>query len=152
MSKVALLKFSNEYIVKLHEKVDRRDKYLERLRTEIRRLRTGGKGEEERMEDGQDLLEFDITLGEEEDEDELEAGEGEEEEEQGDEEEEDEGMMEDDDLDGLDEMEDDTKPKKAGGAGGRSSGIGGRKTAKRPIVGRRESSGSTVTGRSRRGE
>lgn len=68
-----MLKFSNEYIVKLHEKVDRRADYIERLRQEVTRLRDGETGEVT-MDDGEDLLEFEVTAGEEEEEE----GEGEE--------------------------------------------------------------------------
>ncbi|WVF72353.1 hypothetical protein IAT40_007168 [Kwoniella sp. CBS 6097] len=41
VSKVALLRFSNEYIDKLKGRVDRRDTYIERLREEVRKLRAG---------------------------------------------------------------------------------------------------------------
>ena len=105
VSKVALLKFSNEYIVKLHAKVDKRDAYIEKLRQEVARLRNGGEGEEVKMvvpilpgsdeeeeddeldglsdEEGEggmqeeevDLLEYDVAAGEEEDEEEDEEGE-----------------------------------------------------------------------------
>jgi hypothetical protein len=69
VSKVALLKFSNEYIVRLHDKVDKRDAYIEKLRTEVSRLRRGGTGDEDevRGDDGEDLLEMDMTYGEEDD-------------------------------------------------------------------------------------
>ncbi|WWC85219.1 uncharacterized protein L201_000078 [Kwoniella dendrophila CBS 6074] len=40
VSKVALLRFGNEYIERLKERVDRRDDYIERLRDEVRKLRT----------------------------------------------------------------------------------------------------------------
>ena len=65
VSKVALLKFSNEYIEKLHGKVDKRDTFIEKLREEVRRLRVGGIGEEIRGDDGEDLLEIDMLKGEE---------------------------------------------------------------------------------------
>ncbi|OCF39019.1 hypothetical protein I317_07195 [Kwoniella heveanensis CBS 569] len=42
VSKVALLRFSNEYIEKLKGRVDRRDTYIERLREEVRKLRARG--------------------------------------------------------------------------------------------------------------
>ncbi|RXK39969.1 hypothetical protein M231_02764 [Tremella mesenterica] len=64
VSKVALLRFSNEYIVRLHEKVERRDKFVDRLRGEVKRLREGD-DEEIRGEEGEDLLDVDLTLGEE---------------------------------------------------------------------------------------
>lgn len=66
VSKVALLKFSNEYIVRLHGKVQKRDAYIDRLRDEVRRLRVGG-DEEVRGEEGEDLLEMDMLDGEESD-------------------------------------------------------------------------------------
>ena len=66
VSKVALLKFSNEYIVRLHDKVEKRDNYIDKLRDEIRRLRIG-EGEEVRGDDGEDLLEMDMLEGEEDD-------------------------------------------------------------------------------------
>lgn len=69
VSKVALLKFSNEYIMRLHGKLDKRDAYIEKLRAEVERLRDGG-AEEVKGDDGEDLLEMDMTIGEEEDEDE----------------------------------------------------------------------------------
>ena len=65
MSKVALLKFSNEYIVRLHTKVDRRDGFIESLKDEVRRLRTG-EGDEVTV-DGEDLLGVDMGYGEEDD-------------------------------------------------------------------------------------
>lgn len=97
VSKVALLKFSNEYIVRLHDKVDKRDDYIERLRQEVQRLRMGGLGDEVRGEEGEDLLEMDMLEGEEEDfgdpPEDMEEGEGEE---LLDEEDDDEGMEDDD--------------------------------------------------------
>lgn len=69
VSKVALLKFSNEYIVRLHNKVEKRDGYIDKLREEIRRLR----GDdplgiaEVRGDEGEDLLEMDMLDGEEDD-------------------------------------------------------------------------------------
>lgn len=69
VSKVALLKFSNEYIMRLHGKLDKRDAYIEKLRAEVERLRDGG-ADEVKGDDGEDLLEMDMTIGEEEDEDE----------------------------------------------------------------------------------
>lgn len=77
VSKVALLKFSNEYIERLHEKVDKRDDYIDRLRSEVARLRLGT-GEEVRGGEGEDLLEMNMLDGEEEydgDEDDEEEGE-----------------------------------------------------------------------------
>jgi hypothetical protein len=67
VSKVALLKFSNEYIVRLHDKVDRRDEYIEKLRLEVARLRNGGIEDEITGDGGEDLLEMDMTIGEEDD-------------------------------------------------------------------------------------
>jgi hypothetical protein len=67
VSKVALLKFSNEYIVGLHDKVDRRDEYIEKLRLEVARLRNGGIEDEITGDGGEDLLEMDMTIGEEDD-------------------------------------------------------------------------------------
>jgi hypothetical protein len=78
---VALLKFSNEYIERLHEKIDKRDDYIERLRNEVARLRTGDSSIDEEVKggEGQDLLEMDMLDGEEEydgldDDEELEGG------------------------------------------------------------------------------
>ena len=67
VSKVALLRFGNEHIVRLHGKVDKRDGYIERLRDEVKRLRLGDGGDEVRGEEGEDLLEMDMMEGEEED-------------------------------------------------------------------------------------
>lgn len=69
VSKVALLKFSNEYIMRLHGKLDKRDAYIDKLRQEVERLRDGG-GEEVKGDEGEDLLEMDMTIGEEEEEEE----------------------------------------------------------------------------------
>jgi hypothetical protein len=66
VSKVALLKFSNEYIVRLHNKVEKRDAYIDKLRDEIRRLRVGD-GIEVRGDEGEDLLDMDMLEGEEDD-------------------------------------------------------------------------------------
>jgi hypothetical protein len=63
---VALLKFSNEYIERLHEKIDKRDDYIERLRNEVSRLRTGSAEDEVKGGEGEDLLEMDMLDGEEE--------------------------------------------------------------------------------------
>ncbi|OCF72153.1 hypothetical protein I204_07418 [Kwoniella mangroviensis CBS 8886] len=66
VSKVALLRFGNEYIEKLKERVERRDDYIERLREEVRRLRIASDdlgGEDEEGEG--DILEFDWREGEE---------------------------------------------------------------------------------------
>ena len=97
VSKVALLKFGNEYIVRLHEKVDKRDGYIDKLRDEIRRLRLG-ESDEVRGDEGEDLLDMDMLIGEEEEEEEsggTEGGEGQDGE--------GEGMDEDDDLDDGDD-------------------------------------------------
>lgn len=71
VSKVALLKFSNEYIVRLHSKVEKRDAYVDKLRDEIRRLRGLGEPEfaddEIRGDEGEDLLDMDMLEGEEDD-------------------------------------------------------------------------------------
>jgi len=69
VSKVALLKFSNEYIVRLHNKVEKRDDYIDKLREEIRRLRGDDPSAtpEVRGDDGEDLLEMDMLDGEEDD-------------------------------------------------------------------------------------
>lgn len=71
VSKVALLKFSNEYIVRLHDKVEKRDAYIDKLRDEVRRLRGLGDpdaaDDEVRGDDGEDLLEMDMLEGEEDD-------------------------------------------------------------------------------------
>ncbi|GMK55473.1 hypothetical protein CspeluHIS016_0205290 [Cutaneotrichosporon spelunceum] len=66
VSKVALLKFSNEYIVRLHDKVNKRDEYIDKLRAEVTRLRLG-EAEEVRGDEGEDLLEMDMLEGEEDD-------------------------------------------------------------------------------------
>lgn len=66
VSKVALLKFSNEYIVRLHDKVEKRDDYIDKLRDEVRRLREGG-GDEVHGDGGEDLLDMDMLEGEEDD-------------------------------------------------------------------------------------
>lgn len=88
VSKVALLRFGNEYIGKLQERVDRRDLYIEKLREEVKRLREGGEEEDVTLDNGEDLLEYDWREGEEDEfgecngddynEDEKEAGEGDE--------------------------------------------------------------------------
>jgi len=67
VSKVALLKYSNEYIGRLHDKVGKRDWFIEKLREEVSRLRDGGE-DEIRGDEGEDLLDIDMTIGEEEDE------------------------------------------------------------------------------------
>ncbi|KAL1407434.1 hypothetical protein Q8F55_006867 [Vanrija albida] len=71
VSKVALLKFSNEYIVRLHEKVEKRDDYIDKLRDEIRRLRGLGDpalaDDEIRGDEDEDLLDMDMLEGEEDD-------------------------------------------------------------------------------------
>lgn len=64
VSKVALLRFGNEYISKLQERVDRRDSYIEKLREEVKRLREGGE-EDVALGNGEDLLEYDWKEGEE---------------------------------------------------------------------------------------
>lgn len=66
VSKVALLKFSNEYIVRLHDKVNKRDEYIDKLRAEVTRLRLGDE-DEVRGDEGEDLLEMDMLEGEEDD-------------------------------------------------------------------------------------
>lgn len=123
VSKVALLRFGNEYIVKLHAKVDKRDAYIEKLREEVVRLRNGGQGEAVKMsvmverdevdgEDGEglsdddeehgvveeevDLLDYDVAADEEEDEEEAE--------EEGDEDGEDELNGEDEEMEHADEL------------------------------------------------
>jgi hypothetical protein len=67
VSKVALLRFSNEYIGRLSERMEKRDRYIELLRREIGRLRAdGGESEGEvRGEEGEDLLDLDMEEGEE---------------------------------------------------------------------------------------
>ena len=125
VSNVALLKFSNEYIVRLHEKVEKRDDYIERLRLEVQRLREGGEGEIQ-GEGGEDLLEMDMLEGEEDDLADP-SEEGGEEFEDG--EDEDEAMIEDED-DGE------------WTTGGRKRT--GRKETRRPSLGNKRSSGSTV--------
>ncbi|KAL7422136.1 hypothetical protein Q5752_002779 [Cryptotrichosporon argae] len=79
VSKVALLRFGNEYIARLHAKVEKRDAYIDLLRDEVRRLRARGLGndgedgqdeedeDEVRGDDGEDLLEMDMLEGEEDD-------------------------------------------------------------------------------------
>ncbi|BEJ16272.1 hypothetical protein CspHIS471_0508770 [Cutaneotrichosporon sp. HIS471] len=66
VSKVALLKFSNEYIVRLHDKVNKRDEYIDKLRAEVTRLRLD-EAEEVRGDEDEDLLEMDMLEGEEDD-------------------------------------------------------------------------------------
>lgn len=126
VSKVALLKFSNEYIVRLHDKVEKRDDYIERLRNEVQRLREG-LGEEVRGEDGEDLLEMDMLEGEEDDFADPENSE----EGVGEEEEEDEGMDED-------------SEEWTGGGRRRSGRKDG--SSRRPSLTSKRSSGSTVKG------
>lgn len=127
VSKVALLKFGNEYIERLHEKVDKRDEYIDRLRSEVARLRLGS-SEEVRGAEGEDLLEMNMLDGEEEydgdgdqdeegveDVDELDLDPNQDHEDQGAgiDEEEDEGGMELDGDDAEDEYTDTTaKPKR----------------------------------------
>lgn len=131
VSKVALLKFSNEYIVRLHEKVDKRDDYIERLRMEVSRLRSGEYEEEVTGEEGEDLLEMDMLEGEEEDfGDPIEEGELE--------------KQQEDDEDA--EMDDEDDEEWTGGRkkGGRNStgGVG-----RRPSLGKRASTGTVKGGR-----
>ena len=125
VSKVALLKFSNEYIVRLHDKVDKRDDYIERLRMEVNRLRTGDGEDEVTGEEGEDLLEMDMLEGEEED--------------FGDPSEEGEMVQEEEDED--EEMDEEDEEWTSGRRKGRNS-VGGR----RPSLGKRASTG-TVKGR-----
>ncbi|WWC69731.1 uncharacterized protein I206_103674 [Kwoniella pini CBS 10737] len=76
VSKVALLRFGNEYIERLKERVDRRDDYIERLRREVKKLRSIDIDDEEELnldgdnvdEEGEelDILEYDWREGEEE--------------------------------------------------------------------------------------
>ncbi|WVW83438.1 hypothetical protein I302_105459 [Kwoniella bestiolae CBS 10118] len=65
VSKVALLRFGNEYIERLKERVDRRDDYIERLREEVRKLRVTN-DEVDLNDEEEDILEFDWREGEEE--------------------------------------------------------------------------------------
>jgi hypothetical protein len=148
VSKVALLKFSNEYIVRLHDKVEKRDDYIERLRMEVQRLREGS-GEEVRGADDEDLLDMDMLEGEEDDFADPEGSE-EMEEEYVDEDEEDEGMGM-----GMDEEDDAewttgsasaaTSRRKARRVSGANGGVGG--GARRPSLGKRASSGTVKSGR-----
>lgn len=102
------------------------------------------------MDDGVDLLEYDVKEGEDEDENEIqEGGEEDEDDEAGD-------MDADADEDGSEEMEGIIEPttmkgKKGNGGIGRKGSLGGT-VGKRPSVGRSASSGGTVTPRARRGE
>nr|XP_018264144.1 uncharacterized protein I303_04026 [Kwoniella dejecticola CBS 10117]OBR86302.1 hypothetical protein I303_04026 [Kwoniella dejecticola CBS 10117] len=87
VSKVALLRFGNEYIERLKERVDRRDNYIERLRKEVTKLRASAsetdtdiqeglddeelnldddEAEDEEAEDQGDVLDYDWREGEEE--------------------------------------------------------------------------------------
>lgn len=80
VSKVALLRFSNEYIGRLGERMEKRDRYIELLRMEVGRLR-GGSGLEEgegevKGDEGEDLLEMDMGEGEEDEYGDAEGGEG----------------------------------------------------------------------------
>lgn len=70
VSKVALLKYSNEYIGRLHAKIDKRDGYIELLREEVRRVRrlAGVQPDSSGDDDEEDLLDIDMLEGEEEDE------------------------------------------------------------------------------------
>ena len=146
VSKVALLKFSNEYIERLHDKVDKRDGYIDQLRDEVRRLRVGGE-EEVRGEDGEDLLDMDMLEGEEEDfgdppdrddEDEVEVceedGEGERNEDEG---------MEDMDEGELEDEVVGSRPKRAK----RISQASGKGRGGRPEVGGTNHSSGMRTGR-----
>ena len=145
VSKVALLKFSNEYIVRLHDKVEKRDDYIERLRMEVQRLREG-LGEEVRGPDEEDLLEMDMLEGEEDDLADPEASEDMEDE-YADEEEEEDGM----DM-GEDEEDDGewthgagvlaSKRRAGRGTNGSAGGLG-----RRPSLGKRASSGTVKAGR-----
>jgi hypothetical protein len=129
VSKVALLKFSNEYIVRLHDKVDKRDDYIERLRMEVQRLRSGELDEEITGEEGEDLLDMDMLEGEEED-----FGDPSEETEQQQEEED-----EDEEMDDEDDEWTGGRKKSARNSGG---GVG-----RRPSLGKRGSSGTVKAGR-----
>ena len=57
MSKVALLRRSNEYVGMLHERIDRRDFAIEQLRSRLRdaRMRLGEMHEDDDAVDGLDL-------------------------------------------------------------------------------------------------
>lgn len=175
VSKVALLKFSNEYIVKLHEKIDRREGYIDKLRMEVDRLRKG-EDEEVRGEEGVDLLDYDFRAGEEDEDEEegdleegLDGDEGEDEDfddvergeyQTGDNDDE---ML---DMDDEEQVEDtaanEFRPSTRKGIVHRNPSAVTKKTgnglavgtaaARRPMANRRVSSGSTVTARSRRGE
>ncbi|WVO17026.1 hypothetical protein L204_104713 [Cryptococcus depauperatus] len=63
VSKVALLRFGNEYIGKLQERLERRDMFIEKLRDEVRRLRDGSE-KTVRTEEDEDLLDYDWREGE----------------------------------------------------------------------------------------
>lgn len=52
--------------MRLQERGEKRDRYIDKLREEVRRLRVGG-DEEVRGDEGEDLLEMDMFEGEEED-------------------------------------------------------------------------------------
>jgi len=156
VSKVALLKFSNEYIVKLHERVSKRDDFIERLRDEIRRLcDTSG------LEGDDELLDVDIREGEEDFDGPPELDDEDEDDEDDDADGDGEGDGDDDGDVGMDE--DDFKPM----AGMRKSNRREAKIGKSPVLplplsamaGRRPSmtsksgsSGTTVTLKFRKGE
>ena len=150
VSKVVLLKFSNEHIIRLHDKVEKRDGYIDKLRDEVRRLRDGA-DDEVRGEEGEDLLDLDMLEGEEED-----FGDpvpkfmdGHDPEDQEDDE---------DEMDGVEDMEDGDGVEDMGVMGTRSrkarntSGHVG--SGRRPgLEGKSPSSGMTVSSKSgRRGE
>lgn len=71
VSKVALLKYSNEYIGRLHAKIDKRDGYIELLREEVRRMRRLAGVHPDPADEEEDLLDIDMLEGEEEDEGDL---------------------------------------------------------------------------------
>jgi hypothetical protein len=160
VSKVALLKFSNEYIERLHEKIDKRDDYVERLRAEVSRLRTGSTEDEVKGGEGEDLLEMDMLDGEE-DYDENDDEEGGEEDDEGEEEEGEDVEGEGDELDEMeldgeeDEEYTDSKARRRskGGVMGKSPALGPTMGMgqRRPVVSRVLSNGQ-MNGKGRRVE
>ncbi|WWD15692.1 hypothetical protein CI109_100114 [Kwoniella shandongensis] len=154
VSKVALLRFGNEYIEKLKERVERRDDYIEKLRDEIGRLRSGS-GDEEGDVDVVDLLEFDWRKGEDEEFD-GEPEEGEEDEdmdvEGGDEGEQEEGDEEDEEEDEEnDDDEETTTTTTKAGRGRRSKSLSNGTSLKSPALRAVKRPGLVKTGSSSSG-
>ncbi|WRT66871.1 uncharacterized protein IL334_003834 [Kwoniella shivajii] len=154
VSKVALLRFGNEYIEKLKERVDRRDTYIERLRGEVKKLRNDetdedvgeGDEDEDEIEEEGDVLDYDWREGEEDEFDPPLEEDDEQDEEEGEEVNED---VEEDEMDIEDNSNASKKSKSVNGNGRRKS-ISSQKSpalkaTRRPSLIRGLSSSATIT-------